>query len=116
MLISWNGFDFAQVKSMGKKCVCIGLNHSNVTKNIPVVISVYVFPRGRIDHGHHASEAKHALHEAVEFDRAIARAAEMTSELDTMTVVTADHSHVFAFGGNSPRGNPVLGTVLNYFD
>ncbi|XP_053368943.1 intestinal-type alkaline phosphatase [Clarias gariepinus] len=70
----------------------------------------YLFVEGgRIDHGHHASEAKHALHEAVEFDRAIARAAEMTSELDTMTVVTADHSHVFTFGGNSPRGNPVLG-------
>ncbi|KAB5559033.1 hypothetical protein PHYPO_G00024190 [Pangasianodon hypophthalmus] len=70
----------------------------------------YLFVEGgRIDHGHHASEAKHALYEAVEFDRAIARAAELTSELDTMTVVTADHSHVFSFGGNSPRGNPVLG-------
>ncbi|KAF7703143.1 hypothetical protein HF521_022150 [Silurus meridionalis] len=64
---------------------------------------------GRIDHGHHDSEAKHALYEAVEFDRAIARAAELTSELDTLTVVTADHSHVFTFGGNSPRGNPVMG-------
>lgn len=47
--------------------------------------------------------------EAVEFDRAIARAAELTSELDTMTVVTADHSHVFSFGGYSYRGNSVLG-------
>ncbi|XP_017332834.2 intestinal-type alkaline phosphatase [Ictalurus punctatus] len=70
----------------------------------------YLFVEGgRIDHGHHDSIAKHALYEAVEFDRAIARAAELTSELDTMTVVTADHSHVFSFGGNSPRGNPVLG-------
>lgn len=65
--------------------------------------------RGRIDHAHHAGQAKLALHEAVEFDRAIGRAAELTSELDTMTIVTADHSHVFAFGGYSQRGNPVLG-------
>lgn len=64
---------------------------------------------GRIDHAHHASIAKKALHETVEFDRAIGRAAELTSELDTLTVVTADHSHVFAFGGYSARGNSVLG-------
>ncbi|XP_037530495.1 intestinal-type alkaline phosphatase [Nematolebias whitei] len=64
---------------------------------------------GRIDHGHHAGQAKKALHEAVEFDIAIGRAAELTSELDTMTVVTADHSHVFAFGGHSARGNSVFG-------
>lgn len=66
---------------------------------------------GRIDHGHHGSSAKKALYEAVEFDKAIGRAAELTNELDTLTVVTADHSHVFAFGGYSPRGNPVLGDV-----
>ncbi|XP_043087859.1 intestinal-type alkaline phosphatase [Puntigrus tetrazona] len=64
---------------------------------------------GRIDHGHHAGAAKYALTEAVEFDRAVARGAELTSELDTLTVVTADHSHVFSFGGYSYRGNPVLG-------
>ncbi|XP_066503164.1 alkaline phosphatase-like [Hoplias malabaricus] len=70
---------------------------------------LFVEDNGRIDHGHHDSEAKHALHEAVEFDRAITRASELTSELDTLSVVTADHSHVFSFGSNSPRGNPVLG-------
>ncbi|XP_017268792.1 intestinal-type alkaline phosphatase [Kryptolebias marmoratus] len=64
---------------------------------------------GRIDHGHHAGNAKKALHEAVEFDNAIGRAAELTSELDTLSVVTADHSHVFAFGGHSARGNSVFG-------
>lgn len=67
---------------------------------------------GRIDHGHHAGQAKYALTEAVEFDRAIARAAELTSELDTLSVVTADHSHVFSFGGYSYRGNPVLGRQI----
>lgn len=66
---------------------------------------------GRIDHAHHDGKAKKSLHEAVELDRAIGRAAELTSELDTLSVVTADHSHVFAFGGSSARGNPVLGKL-----
>ncbi|KAM4740048.1 uncharacterized protein FYW61_004305 [Anableps anableps] len=70
---------------------------------------LFVEDKGRIDHGHHATWAKKALHEAVEFDRAIGRAAELTNELDTLTVVTADHSHVFAFGGHSARGNSVFG-------
>uniref|UniRef100_A0A673LTL7 alkaline phosphatase n=1 Tax=Sinocyclocheilus rhinocerous TaxID=307959 RepID=A0A673LTL7_9TELE len=64
----------------------------------------YLFVEDKIDHGHHAGQAKYALTEAVEFDRAIARAAELTSELDTLSVVTADHSHVFSFGGYSYRG------------
>nr|XP_046248803.1 alkaline phosphatase-like [Scatophagus argus] len=71
---------------------------------------------GRIDHAHHASKAKKALHEAVEFDRAVGRAAELTSELDTLTVVTADHSHVFAFGGYSSRGNSVFGVSRSLAD
>ncbi|XP_041912700.1 intestinal-type alkaline phosphatase [Alosa sapidissima] len=70
----------------------------------------YLFVEGgRIDHGHHGSSAKKALTETVEFDNAITRAANLTSEMDTLSVVTADHSHVFSFGGHSDRGNPVLG-------
>ncbi|XP_005730375.1 alkaline phosphatase, intestinal, tandem duplicate 1 [Pundamilia nyererei] len=64
---------------------------------------------GRIDHGHHDGIAKLALTEAVMFDRAIHRAAQLTRESDTLTVVTADHSHVFTFGGNTARGNPIFG-------
>ncbi|XP_005988748.2 alkaline phosphatase, tissue-nonspecific isozyme [Latimeria chalumnae] len=64
---------------------------------------------GRIDHGHHEGKAKQALHEAVEMDKAIGIAGMMTSERDTLTVVTADHSHVFTFGGYTPRGNPLFG-------
>ncbi len=67
--------------------------------------------RGRIDHGHHDGIAKLALTETVMFDGAIQRAAQLTRESDTLTVVTADHSHVFTFGGNTPRGNPIFGTV-----
>lgn len=64
---------------------------------------------GRIDHGHHEGKAKQALHEAVEMDRAIGRADLMTSTHDTMTIVTADHSHMFNFGGYTPRGNTIFG-------
>ncbi|XP_024910021.1 alkaline phosphatase, intestinal, tandem duplicate 1 [Cynoglossus semilaevis] len=64
---------------------------------------------GRIDHGHHDGIAKLALSEAVMFDQAIQRAARITKESETLTVVTADHSHVFTFGGNTPRGNPIFG-------
>ncbi|XP_075461983.1 alkaline phosphatase-like isoform X2 [Ascaphus truei] len=64
---------------------------------------------GRIDHGHHAGKASLALHETVEFDRAIGLAGDLTSENDTLTVVTADHSHVFTHGGHPPRGNSIFG-------
>ncbi|NXD57947.1 PPBT protein, partial [Corvus moneduloides] len=50
-----------------------------------------------------------ALHEAVELDRAIGLATRLTSTQDTLSVVTADHSHVFTFGGYTPRGNPIFG-------
>ncbi|XP_009998606.1 PREDICTED: intestinal-type alkaline phosphatase-like [Chaetura pelagica] len=64
---------------------------------------------GRIDHGHHNGRAKQALMEAVMLDRAVARAGELTSPSDTLTVVTADHSHVFTFGGNTLRGTSIFG-------
>ncbi|NXX84367.1 PPBT protein, partial [Urocolius indicus] len=54
-------------------------------------------------------KAKQALHEAVELDRAIGLATRLTSAQDTLSVVTADHSHVFTFGGYTPRGNPIFG-------
>uniref|UniRef100_A0A3B4WDF2 Alkaline phosphatase n=1 Tax=Seriola lalandi dorsalis TaxID=1841481 RepID=A0A3B4WDF2_SERLL len=69
----------------------------------------FLFVEDEIDHGHHDGIAKLALTEAVMFDRAIERAAQLTKESDTLTVVTADHSHVFTFGGNTPRGNPIFG-------
>ncbi|KAK9519438.1 hypothetical protein VZT92_022167 [Zoarces viviparus] len=79
-----------------------------LSKN-PKGFYLFVEDTGRIDHGHHGGRAKKALYETVEFDRAIGRAAELTSELDTLSVVTADHSHVFTVGGYSARGNSVLG-------
>uniref|UniRef100_A0A8C2ANS8 Alkaline phosphatase n=1 Tax=Cyprinus carpio TaxID=7962 RepID=A0A8C2ANS8_CYPCA len=69
----------------------------------------FLFVEDKIDHGHHDGVAKLALTETIMFDQAIQRASELTSESDTLTVVTADHSHVFTFGGNTPRGNPIFG-------
>ncbi|XP_059170470.1 alkaline phosphatase-like [Physella acuta] len=64
---------------------------------------------GRIDHGHHASLAVHALHETVAFAQAVQTATTLTDQLDTLTVVTADHSHVMSIAGYATRGNPILG-------
>lgn len=43
------------------------------------------------------------------FDDAIQKAVDMTSESDTLIIVTADHSHTFHMGGNAERGNPLFG-------
>ncbi|NXC96393.1 PPBI phosphatase, partial [Certhia familiaris] len=70
----------------------------------------YLFVEGgRIDHGHHDGAAHKALTEAVEFDCAIERAGALTDEAETLTVVTADHSHVFSFGGYTLRGSSIFG-------
>ncbi|XP_049321617.1 alkaline phosphatase, intestinal, tandem duplicate 1 [Astyanax mexicanus] len=79
-----------------------------LSKN-PKGFFLFVEDEGRIDHGHHDGIAKLALTETVMFDRAVQRAAELTKESETLTVVTADHSHVFTFGGNTPRGNSIFG-------
>ncbi|XP_034377518.1 alkaline phosphatase, germ cell type-like [Arvicanthis niloticus] len=79
----------------------------------------YLFVEGgRIDHGHHETVAYRALTEAVMFDSAIDKADKLTSEKDTMILVTADHSHVFSFGGYIPRGNSIfgLGAPFNALD
>nr|XP_001495475.3 intestinal-type alkaline phosphatase [Equus caballus] len=70
----------------------------------------YLFVEGgRIDHGHHAGTAYLALTEATMFDDAIDKASQLTSEEDTLILVTADHSHVFSFGGYTLRGSSILG-------
>lgn len=63
---------------------------------------------GRIDHGHHATNAKRALTETIEFSNAVRRATELAGR-DTLIIVTADHGHTLAFAGYPGRGNPILG-------
>ncbi len=64
---------------------------------------------GRIDHGHHSNRAVLALEEFIMLDNAVGKSLNLTSVADTMTIVTADHSHTFTIGGDSNRGNPILG-------
>jgi alkaline phosphatase len=75
---------------------------------------------GRIDHAHHAGNAKRALLETIEFSNAIRRTLELlqaSGQLDdTLIIVTADHSHVFTLAGYPGRGNPILGLVRNVPD
>jgi alkaline phosphatase len=64
---------------------------------------------GRIDHAHHAGIARGALTETQEYAKAVARARAMTSEKDTLIIVTADHGHTLAFQGYPAKGNDILG-------
>lgn len=66
---------------------------------------------GRIDHGHHAGIARHALEDTVAMSDAVRAAASLTSDTDTLVVVTADHGHTMHFAGYPRRGNPILGKV-----
>jgi len=64
---------------------------------------------GKIDHAHHSSNAYRALYEFLELDKAIGVAKNMTSEDDTLIIVTGDHGHTFNFGGYAGRGNDIFG-------
>jgi alkaline phosphatase len=64
---------------------------------------------GRIDHAHHAGNAYRALTDTISLSEAVAVARELSSEEDTLIIVTADHSHVFTLAGYPMRGNPILG-------
>lgn len=54
---------------------------------------------GRIDLAHHQNLARIALDETIEFSKAVAMGRQLTSEDDTLIVVTSDHSHAFSFNG-----------------
>ena len=72
---------------------------------------VLLVESGRIDHANHEGNAYRALDETVAMSRAVQAAVGMTSDEDTLIVVTADHSHVLNFVGYPQRGNPILGKV-----
>jgi alkaline phosphatase len=67
---------------------------------------------GRIDHAHHAGNAYRALHETVEFARAVEAVLAATDPSETLIIVTADHSHVLTMAGYPTRGNDILGKVV----
>ena len=66
---------------------------------------------GRIDHGHHATNAARALGDTAALDEAVKAALDMTSAEDTLIIVTADHSHTMTIAGYPARGNDILGKV-----
>jgi len=63
---------------------------------------------GLIDAAHHETVARLALDETVEFSKAVQQAVDMTSEDDTLIVVTSDHSHTMTMAGYPVRGNDIL--------
>jgi alkaline phosphatase len=66
---------------------------------------------GRIDHAHHAGNARRALEDAGALDDAVRAALEMVDLKNTLVLVTSDHSHTFVMSGYPIRGNPILGVV-----
>lgn len=68
---------------------------------------------GRIDHAHHAGNAARALKDTQALSEAVAKARAMTSEKDTLIIVTADHGHTIAFAGYPKRGSPILGLATS---
>lgn len=70
----------------------------------------YLFVEGgRIDHGHHATMARVALDETKYLGEALDKARELTSENDTLLVLSADHAHTMTYSGYSVRRNDILG-------
>ena len=64
---------------------------------------------GRVDHGHHAGNAKRALEDTYALDQAVSAALGMVDLSETLVIVTADHSHTLTIAGYPARGNPILG-------
>lgn len=58
---------------------------------------------------HHETKARKALDETAEFAKAIEAALMMVDPLNTLIVVTADHSHTMTYSGYNKRGSDILG-------
>ena len=71
---------------------------------------------GRIDHAHHRGNAARALAETEEFSKAVQVAMDQTDSEETLILVTADHGHTMVLAGYPPRGNDILGLVMQYAD
>ena len=64
---------------------------------------------GRVDHANHAGNFYRTATDGAAFAEAVARVQEMTSQEDTLLIVTADHEHAIAFSGYCGRGTPITG-------
>ena len=68
---------------------------------------------GKIDHAHHGGNAYRALKDTQAYSEAVRTAREMTSDDDTLIIVTADHGHTLAIAGYARRGADILGLSVN---
>ncbi|XP_026327668.1 membrane-bound alkaline phosphatase-like [Hyposmocoma kahamanoa] len=64
---------------------------------------------GKIDMAHHETKARKALDETAEFAKAVEAALKMVDPLNTLIVVTSDHSHTMTYSGYNKRGSDILG-------
>ncbi|RVE46598.1 hypothetical protein evm_008731 [Chilo suppressalis] len=64
---------------------------------------------GNIDMAHHRGWAKVAIDEAAAMEDAVKVVMAMTSEEDTLLIVTSDHTHTLSINGYPDRGSNVFG-------
>ena len=64
---------------------------------------------GRVDHANHDGNLHRVVTDGIAFADAVAKARELTSNEDTLVIVTADHEHAIAFMGYCGRGTPITG-------
>lgn len=64
---------------------------------------------GNIDEAHHQNKAPQSIEEVVQLDLAVASSQKLLSDKDTLSIVTADHSHGFNINGYADRESPVTG-------
>ncbi|KAM7348585.1 membrane-bound alkaline phosphatase-like [Cochliomyia hominivorax] len=70
----------------------------------------FLFVEGaRIDMAHHDTRARRSMEETVEFNKAVEMALKLTSQEDTLIVVTSDHSHTMTINGYASRQSDILG-------
>ncbi|XP_060655743.1 alkaline phosphatase [Drosophila nasuta] len=68
---------------------------------------------GRIDMAHHDTLARKALEDTKEFAYTVEMARKMTSEEDTLIVVTSDHSHTMSINGYPYRRQNIFSLAPN---
>lgn len=64
---------------------------------------------GKIDMAHHGTQPRLALDETAEFSRAVEVVRKLTSNEETLIVLTSDHGHTMTYNGYPKRGNDILG-------
>lgn len=67
---------------------------------------------GRIDHALHGGNLARVVADGEALAAAVKMADDMTSDEDTLIIVTADHAHTLAFNGYCGRGSNILGLCM----